>query len=341
MTKIRLPFIHVFKDRHGKTRHYFRRKGRQKALPGLPGSAEFMESYQAALEGNEADTPKASAPPPGSISALVAAYYRSADFKTLRDSTKTTYRGILERFRAEHGSKPVKLMEQRHVRRIIADKADTPAAANNLLRILGMLMRFAIEEGLRKDDPTAGVRKVRHKSEGFATWNEEQIAQFEKAFAVGTRERLALALLLYTGARRSDVVTLGRQHVQAGRITFTQQKTTNRVSIPLHPELAKVLAEVPKDQLTFLVTAYGKPFTPTGFYNWFTAACRTADLPKGLSPHGLRKAIARRLAEAGCTPHQIGAITGHKTLKEIERYTSEANRDGLAEDAVAALKGEP
>lgn len=340
MTKIRLKYIHVFKDRHGKVRYYFRKKGQRIPLPGIPGSTDFMDAYQAALEGNGTEKPKASAPAPGSISALIAAYYRSADFKALRDSTKATYSGILERFRVEHGTKPVRLLEQRHVRRIIADKADKPAAANNLLRILGMLMRFAVEEGLRRDDPTAGVRKVRHKSEGFTTWSEEQIAQFESAFAVGTRERLAMALLLYTGARRSDMVTLGRQHIQSGRIAFTQLKTSNRVAIPIHSELAKVLSEVPKDQLTFLVTAYGKPFTPTGFYNWFTAACRTAGLPKGLSPHGLRKAIARRLAEAGCTPHQIGAITGHKTLKEVERYTQEANREGLAEDAVAALKGE-
>lgn len=339
MTKIRLSYIHTFRDRHGTTRNYFRREGQRVALPGLPGSAEFMAAYQAALDG--AAQPKKDTPssPPGSMSALIAAFYRSADFVQLRDSTKATYRGILERFRAEHGSKPVRRLEARNLRKIISAKAETPAAANNLLRVLRLVLRFGVEDGWIASDPSQGVRKVKHRAKGFATWSEVEIAQFEATHPVGTRERLALALLLYTGARRGDVVQLGRQHLEGSRIVFRQQKTTARVSIPVHPELATVLATVPKDQMTFLVTSFGKPFTPTGFYNWFTEACRKAGLPEGRSPHGLRKAVARRLAEAGCTPHQIGAITGHRTLKEIERYTAEADRDGLAEGAVAALRG--
>jgi integrase len=338
MTKIRLKYIHVFKDRHGHTRHYFRRKGRRVALPGLPGSAEFMDAYQAALAGDEKPAPK-SAPPPGSISAVIAAFYQSADFKQLRDSTKSTYRGILERFRADHGEKPVKRLEPRHVRKIIAAKTETPAAANNLLRILRLVMRFAMEDGQITADPTNGVRKIKHKTEGFATWSEQDIEKFEAAFPVGTRERLALTLLLYTGARRSDVVKLGRQHIRAGKLVFNQQKTDGRVAIPIHQTLAAALATVPETQLTFLMTGFGKPFTPVGFYNWFKRSCRTAGVADNLSPHGLRKAIARRLAEAGCTPHQIGAITGHTTLKEVERYSASAARDGLADAGMAAMEG--
>lgn len=340
MTQIRLRYINTFKDRHGHQRYYFRRRGERTPLPGVPGTTEFMEAYQDALEGNGPAKPKASAPPPGSISALFAAYYASADFKGLRDSTKNTYRGILERFRSEHGEKPLKRLEPRHVRKIIAAKSETPAAANNLLRILRLVMKFALEDDWITHDPTAGVRKIKHKSKGFTTWAESDIAKFEAAFAVGTRERLAMTLLLYTGARRSDVVQLGRQHVQAGKIVYRQQKTDIRVAMPIHPRLAQVLDALPAGQMTFLMTAFGKPFSPVGFYNWFKDSCRTAGLAEDLSPHGLRKAIARRLAEAGCTPHQIGAITGHHTLKEVERYSAEANRDGLAEAGMAAIGGE-
>lgn len=85
-----------------------------------------------------------------------------------------------------------------------------------------------------------------------------------------------------------------------------------------------------KGQLTFLTTAQGKPFSPAGFTNWFRDMVREAELPDGLSPHGLRKATCRRLAEAGCSPHEIMAISGHKTLAEVTRYTDAANRQKLA-----------
>ena len=52
---------------------------------------------------------------------------------------------------------------------------------------------------------------------------------------------------------------------------------------------------------------------------------------------GLLAAAARRLAEAGCTAHQIMAITGRKTLREVTRYTEAADRHGLAETAMAKI----
>ena len=87
-----------------------------------------------------------------------------------------------------------------------------------------MLVRFAIDDGMRHDDPTFGIKGIRIKSEGFHTWTEEEIAQFEATHAIGTRPRLALALMLYTGQRRSDVVRMGRQYVKDGRMRIVQQK---------------------------------------------------------------------------------------------------------------------
>lgn len=346
MTKLRLQYVHRFKDRHGKLRHYFRRGSEKRIpLPGLPGSAEFMDAYQAALAG-EGEKPKsAKAPAPGSMSALIEAYYRSADFRQLRDSTKTTYRGIIERFRAEHGSKPVRLLQAEHIRRMLEKKLDTPAAANRLLKLLHLLMRQAIEDGMRPDDPTLAVRKIKHSSQGFATWMEDEIARFEEKYPVGSRERLAFALLLYTGARRSDIVKLGWQHVQRRAdgdwLVFRQQKTKGEVSIPIHllPDLMAVLAATPKTNLTFLINRFGASFSAAGFGNWFRETCDEAGVPADRSAHGLRKACTRRLAEAGCSPHQIMAITGHSSLSEVERYARAANREAMASNAVNLLKG--
>lgn len=214
-------------------------------------------------------------------------YYKSADFTTLRPSTQTTYRGIIESIRERYGELPVKKIERKHIAGMIAKRAETPAAANNELRIWRLLMRCALEADWIKIDPTHGVRKVRHTSEGFRTWTEEDIARFESAYPIGTRARLALALLIFTAARRSDVVHFGPQHIKNGRIIFRQQKTGGDVDIPIHPELRDILDATPSGHLTFLVTREGKSFTPPGFTNWSHDMAVKAGLPAGCSPHGL------------------------------------------------------
>jgi integrase len=85
------------------------------------------------------------------------------------------------------------------------------------------------------------------------------------------------------------------------------------------------------------VTGYGKAFTPAGFTNWFSEKCTEAGLGAGLSLHGLRKATCWRLAEQGCTPHEIMSISGHTTLAEVTRYTEAANRIRLARDAMGNM----
>ncbi|WP_108259136.1 tyrosine-type recombinase/integrase [Mangrovicoccus ximenensis] len=324
-------------DRHGKARWYFRRPGYPRAtLPGLPWSPEFMAAYEAASKGEPLEV-GASRTQPRSISAAIMSYYTSSDFTALSDSTKKTYRGILERFREEHGAKGVANLERRHVQKLVSARAETPAAANNLLRMIHLIMRHSIELGWRRDDPTRDVRKIRYKTAGFLTWEEEHIVQFVACHKPGTRAHLALSLLLHTGQRRSDVVRMGFQHVRGGSIYVKQQKTKQELYIPLHPELGEILDKLPREDPAFLVTRTGQPYTGKGFTNWFRNMVQEAKLPAGLSPHGLRKATCRRLAEAGCTAHEIMAISGHTSLAEVTRYTVAASRAKLAERAIASL----
>lgn len=198
-------------------------------------------------------------------------------------------------------------------------------------------MKHAVEIGLRADDPTRDVRSIRVKSEGFHSWSDAEIAQFEKRHPIGSRARLAFALLLYTGQRRSDIVRLGRQHVRAAVLTVRQQKTGTELLIPVHPVLQAILNDTPKDNMTFLTTQFGKPFTSNGFGNWFRDQCNTAELPQ-CSAHGLRKAAARWLAEAGCTAHEIASITGHASLKQVAHYTKAADQGRLASAAMEKVK---
>ncbi|TMV60316.1 hypothetical protein FGG78_35555 [Thioclava sp. BHET1] len=234
----------------------------------------------------------------------------------MTSSTKATYRGIIERFRTEHGHRIVREMEREHVQKIVAKRAATPSAANNLLRMIHLLMQHAVDIRLRPNDPTVGVRKIKVKSTGFATWEDDHIARFEAQHPIGTRANLALQLLIYTGQRRSDIVRMGHQHVRGNILSITQQKTKQAVHIPLHRNLRETIDALPLDNLSFLVTAHGRPFTPAGFTNWFREMVKEANLPDGLSAHGLRKATCRRLAEVGCTPHQIMAISGHDSPRK-------------------------
>jgi len=220
---------------------------------------------------------------------------------------------------------------------MLADRVGKPAAANHWLRLLKSMMHFAIVQNMRADDPTVGVDFIEHKSIGFHTWTEDEIAQFEAHHPIGSKPRLALALLLYTAQRRSDVVKMGRQHVRNGMAQVRQQKTGTTLAIPVHPDLQAILDATPGEQFTFLVTEYGKPFTAAGFGGWFRERCDEAGLPKWCASHGLRLAACRRLAEAGCSANVIASISGHKTLREVERYTRAADQKQLARIGMAAL----
>ncbi len=339
MGTIDLAYVHRFRDRHGHVRHYFRRPGYPSVpLPGLPGSAGFMEAYKAALSSKPRPIGE-SRTQPGGFDDLAVRYYASAEFRQLAAVTQATYRNRIEVLRTAHGSKPVTGLRREHVRALMATKADKPAMANGLLKLLRILMRFAIEEGWRRDDPTLYVKSLRMRPDGWATWSEGDIAAFEAHHTTGSRARLALALLLYTGQRKSDVVRMGRQHLRNGRIEVRQSKTGTRLSLPIYPALQAELDGLPTDRLTWLATGDGRPFTPAGFGNWFADCIRVAGLPAGLSAHGLRKACARRLAEGGCTTHEIAAVTGHRSLREVERYTRAADQVRLSTTAIELLGG--
>lgn len=338
MTAIDLKHLHNFRDRHGKPRCYVRVPGQKAvALPGLPGSAEFLAAYQDALSMAAPRLIGASRTIAGTIDAAVIAYYEDNSFLALGDTTRHTRKVILEHFRAEHGTKKLTTLQAPHVAAIVGKKP--PFAARNWLKVLRGLMTFAVAMGLRKGDPTQGIKMPKVKAGEIATWTEAEIAQFEAWHPVGSKARLALALLLYTAQRRGDVVKMGRQHIRDdGALSLRQEKTGALVEIPVHPTLAAIIAETPiAGQMTFLVSLTGAAFSSAGFGNAFRDWCDEAGMPKHCSSHGLRKAACRRLAEAGCSEHEIAAISGHESLAEVRRYTRAASRVKMARSAMATV----
>jgi integrase len=337
MIKLRLRYVQAWIGRDGRVHHYFRRAGyRRTRLPGLPGSAEFMAAYAAALDAAMTPIGAVTRSKPGSVSAAIASYYASTAFKNLAPSSQVVRKAVLEAFRRDHGDMPIRFMPRKFVEALLDGM--TPTAARNWFKAIRALVGHGITAGMLRDDPTLAI-KLRPTKGSFHTWTEEEIAQFAAAFPIGSRERLALALGLYSGQRRGDVIRMGRQHIRNGMLHVKQQKTGAVLAIPVHAELDTVLAATPGHQLTFLTTLRGKPFDGKTFTQWFAVACDRAGLSAECTFHGLRKAACRRLAEAGCTVHEIAAISGHKTLKEIERYTNAADQELLARKAMSKTAG--
>jgi integrase len=330
-----------FQDRHEKWHLRYRAKGQPtyyfKTRPGQDGFWKEYEQAQAGISAAPAIRTSMRTKP-GSISALIAVYYGTPEFTGLALSSRKTYRNMLERFREAHGDKQVATLTRAHIKAIIGSMSATPAAANNLLDRLRVLMKIAMDDGWRLDDPTYRVKGFKLSGDGFHTWSEDDIAKFCEHYPIGTSARLAMGLMLYTGQRRSDMVKMGWQHITGDRIRVHQLKTDAMLSIPIHADLAEILASATRTNMPILLTQFGKPFTANGFGNRMRKWCTDAGLTECTS-HGLRKAAARRMAEAGCSNKEIMAITGHQTDKEVTRYTKAADQIKLADRAMKAISG--
>jgi len=324
-------------DRDGRAYYYLRRRGFPRVrLPGLPWSPTFMAAYEAAMSGPRTAI-GAGRIKPGSVSAVVAEYFDSQQFFTSKSAgTQRMRRGILERFRAAYGDRPFALLPPEWIEALLDSKP--PHAARSWLVTLRSLCEFAVKRRYLRTNPTANIKLRAIKGDGFHCWTDAEIAQFEAHHSIGTKPRLALALLLYTTQRRSDVVRMGRQHIRetpdGPALYVKQRKTGVELLIPIHPELAAVLDATPSEHLTFLVTATGKPYGDNHFSESFREWCDAAGLPKRCTAHGLRKASCRRLAEAGCSGNEIMANSGHGTMKELVRYTKAADQARLARNAM-------
>jgi len=239
---------------------------------------------------------------------------------------------VIDGFLEQHGHRRVDQMTREHVDIIIGNMANKPGAGLILLKRIRTLIRYAMALGWTDRDPTAGVKG--YKSKEIHTWNEGEISVFEQRWPEGTRERLTFALLLYTGQRGSDVYRMTWADIVGDTIRVAQQKTAAKLTIPIHEALDRVLSTANRGCSSILATAFGERFSVKGFGQMISTAIREAGLPERCKAHGLRKAAARRLAEAGCSASEIAAITGHKTLAEVERYTRAADQARLARQAI-------
>ncbi|MFY9768915.1 MAG: tyrosine-type recombinase/integrase [Xanthobacteraceae bacterium] len=352
MTRIDFPYLMSDRDRRGIERLYVRRLGRKIRIRAKPGTEAFAGAYAEALhvlsQAHIADRPVLKGAPAGTLGWLAACYFASVEFRRLDPKSQFTRRGIIEaclREPRKPGSRdlmrdcPLSVVSPAHIKMLRDRKAATPAAANSR-KYLSSMFGWAIEQGLVRFNPAREVRRVRYATAGFHSWTVDEVRQYEKRHPVGTKARLAFALLLFLGPRRGDVVTLGRQHERDGWLRFVPRKTRYKrleaTEKPILPILADIIARSPTGDLTYLVTEYGRPFTASGFGNWFRARCDEAGLPH-CSAHGLRKAGATIAAENGATDRQLMALYDWTSEKQANVYTAAANRKRLAGQAAQLL----
>lgn len=335
MATISVKHLEPRRRKDGSVAWYFRvvedGKPRRVRLPGEPNSPEFAAAYQAAMRGEEVARKAGKGWPRGSLGALIDLWKRSADFQGCAPSTRRVRDNALAKIAASAGSEPVAAITRAVIVKGRDRRADRPEAANEFVKLMRALFRWSLDAGLVDANPARDVPFLKPKNrDGFHTWTDDEIARFEARWPIGTRERLAMDVLLYTGLRASDAIRIGRQHVRSGEIYLpAMQKTGEPILCPIIAPLAESLNAGPVGDLAFLVTTEGRPWScPTSFGNWFRKACRSAGVPG--SAHGLRKAGARIAAERGATEEQLKALYGWRSSKEASRYTRAANRQKMA-----------
>lgn len=335
----KIPYVKRYADDCGIPRMYFRRKGFAGGpLPAPIGSVEFLEAYKAYMEGKPAPLAKPAINGSGTFGGLIASYYQTVDYANLKPNSKTAYRYALEPLKKEHGHRSANDMPRDKILKIIeAIGARAPGMANFTQSVLQKVFASAVERGQIKSSPLAQKLKAYNRGTHH-TWTDEELAKFEKRWPLGTRERLIFALLFYTGQRGGDVVRMKRGDIVNGRIHLTQEKTGAELQIPIHAELAIALKAGPAKGLSLVGDDAGRPVRRATLTAIIRAAVLAAELPARCKPHGLRKAVLRVMAENGASAKQLASVSGHKTTKELDRYTAAADQPTLATMGIATIK---
>ena len=334
----RLPlYVTEFRDNRGAMRLRFRRKGQavhyfRAAIFSPEWWAEYHACMAMAPAHAEKLKPGAGRVVPGTVEALIVRYLETARWKAKSAATRRNQGSIIERARRAIGPALVKGFKAHHAEAVLAKMADRPAAANNMRKAMKAIWKWAVAADLAPANPWDATARLKGRKGGFHTWTEAEIETFRKHWGAGTRERLALLLILNTCQRRGDAIRLGPDNMQDGRLIFRQGKTGTAMDLPIIGELrAELKRHASESGKPFLRTEYGRPFTAAGFGNWFGDKCKAAGVPG--RAHGLRKAAATRLANAGATQQQLKAWGGWKNDAEVAVYVEAASRARQADQS--------
>lgn len=332
----KLP-LHVIaeKNRHGKVVFYYRvDKGPRTRLPA-PADPTFKACYQAAVSGKPI---KKQSDDPRTLAWLVGRYMESADWKELSDGTRRQRSNIFHNMLKDENGFPTDAAKARFkdvtsdsIANGLEDRRATPVQANNYLKAVVGLFKWAKKDNHVEINPTVDVDRLKVKSDGFPAWDESDVRLFCAKWKIGTPQRLALEIAMHTGLRRSDLVKVGRQHLRGNELSIRTEKTGALITVELPQRVLDIIEATPTGDMHFLVTSFGKPFSTPGFGNWFGDAARQANIEK--NTHGVRKFAATTAANGGATAHELMSQFGWANSKQAEVYTKGADRARLGKKA--------
>ncbi len=321
---------HVKSYRSGGRVYFYHRLTKERLPADEAARAQRVLQINADLDGWRDDVI------PGSLGDVICRYRASPEFRRLAPATRATYGtylNLLERS-GRIPRTPIADINVAWLYEVRDVMADTPRAADQMLAVLSYLLSFAIARGMRQDNPAQHVKKLRG-GKSYEPWPDVAIERFRAD--ANPRMVWALNLAIYTGQRRADVLAMQWRHVEDGLIAVAQQKTGERLQIPIHAELATVLEGIPRVGTNIVHREDGRSYTAGGFSAIFRREQQRLGLG-GLQFHGLRHTAAARLAEAGCTDREIMAILGHRTASMVSRYTRGAEQKRLAKAAIVKLE---
>jgi integrase len=272
------------------------------------------------------------------IRALLRAYEASPEWAALAKATRSQYLIYLRPWLkvAEAAPRDVTRRQILDARDAIARTRGT-GAATAFSRVSASLFAWAADRGWIDHNPAARIKAL--PGGHLPAWSDAQIAAALAGLPAALRRVVVLAL--HTGQRRGDLIAMTWAAYDGATIRLRQQKTGRALVIPAHPVLRAELAAWKAeraDSVLILTSPRTGGWTAPHLSREMGKALVKIGLPAGLNVHGLRKAAARRLAEAGCSVSEIAAITGHLSLSMVQLYTDSADQERLATAAVARLQ---
>lgn len=328
-----LPYIQEIKRSAGYSDFYYRRKGCQRQrIDGERHSQEFLRNYTRIHSSFEDQVTRSR----GGFDHLCEEYMRSRFYGELKESSRREYRNTIDRLRKLFEGYDLSEITKTHINEMMWHFSDKPGTANNLLRVIKRVLGFAVSVDKLAVSPANGVKPL--KGGEYPSWSDEEIDLFLSAETTSVEMKRVLLFALYTGQRQGDLIKMRWNDLSDGGVNVVQEKTAEKVWVPLHPELHKVIADMSRDNVNILTTSTNKRWSSSNVRNVFRETSRKAGVPKEKVFHGLRKSATVKLVEAGCTTDEVKAITGHKTTQMVDHYAKGTNQKRLALSAMDKLK---
>jgi len=357
--RVRIPGVNKVRKRlaSGGVATYYYHRATGTRLHGAPGTQQFIISFAGAeatmKERHVGDT----------FSGLVRAYTGSTEFETrLSPATQREYKRLLTRSELEFSDLPMAALRDPRVREdflVWREKIARTSGlreADNRLSVVSAMLTWSTERGRLSTNPLKGVKRLYHANRAEIIWLPEHITGFMKVAPIELQRALVIAI--HTGLRQADILSLRWAAYDGAKITIRPGKNQRKgklaepLPIPCTRALRRMLDAMDRPSHLILSTKTGRPFQKRYFARQWKAASREAGLDRVTLPHttmevslhfhDLRGTAVTMLAEAGCIPQQIAAITGHslETISTILKHYQAPTR-ALAEQAILNFENSP